>query len=67
MFASLSAGQLVMPFMRRQGNRLAFEQGALVGALAYFLMAVSWMPRGASRARMACQYCLCGPPRPTLA
>jgi hypothetical protein len=46
-----------MPFLKRVGNRVAFEHGALVGALSYFLMAVSWMPRGASKARMAVQYC----------
>lgn len=39
-------------------RRLSPLQGALVGALAYFLMAVSWMPRGASRSRMATQYCV---------
>jgi hypothetical protein len=27
-----------MPFLKRAGNRVAFQQGALVGALSYFLM-----------------------------
>lgn len=54
---SFCGDKLVMPFLKRAGNRVAFQQGALVGALSYFLMAVSWMPRGASKARMAVQYC----------
>lgn len=54
---SFCGDKLVMPFLKRAGNRVSFQQGALIGALSYFLMAVSWMPRGASKARMALQYC----------
>lgn len=53
---SFCGDKLVMPFMKAVGNRVAFQRGALVGALSYFLMAVSWMPRGASKGRMAAQY-----------
>ena len=41
--------------MKAKGNRKAFEIGALVGALAYAIQAVSWMPHGASKLRVSIQ------------
>ena len=41
--------------MKRQGNKRSFEIGAATGFLAYVIMAVSWMPAGASKLRMAAQ------------
>ena len=56
--SSLSARGLVLPFMARQGNRKAFENGCLIAMLAYIGCALSWLPQdvGGSKRRHAMQY-----------
>jgi hypothetical protein len=46
---------VVIPFMKSQGNKSAFQIGALVGCLSYVIQGLSWLPSGASRLRTACQ------------
>ena len=54
---SVSRWTFLDPLLKRLGNRSSFEAGALISALAYFIQAQSWRPFGASRLRMAVQYC----------
>ena len=54
LLSSVSAGQLVLPFMSYLGNRRAFEYGATIGAAAYIGQALSW--RGASKLQISVQY-----------
>jgi len=54
LFSSLSAGKLVLPFMKRAGNRMAFQQGCLIATCAYVGCGLSWI--GSSKVRTALQY-----------
>ena len=54
LFSSLSAGKLVLPFMKRAGNRMAFQQGCLIATMAYVGCGLSWV--GSSKVRTALQY-----------
>eukprot|EP01045_Picozoa_sp_COSAG04_P008468 COSAG04_NODE_469_length_13856_cov_8.973832_3_plen_272_part_00 len=54
LFSSLSAGKLVLPFMKRAGNRMAFQQGCLIATMAYVGCGLSWV--GSGRVRTALQY-----------
>ena len=53
LFSSLSAGKLVLPFMKRAGNRMAFQQGCLIATCAYVGCGLSWI--GSSKVRTALQ------------
>ena len=35
--------------MKSQGNKSAFQQGALMGCLAYIVQGISWLPSGGER------------------
>ena len=54
--SSVSAGKLVLPFMKKFGNRKAFEYGCLIATVAYWGCGLSAYPASASRVRKALQY-----------
>ncbi len=53
---AISRRTFLDPLLKRLGNRSAFEVGALLSVLSYFIQSHSWRPVHATRVRMAVQY-----------